>query len=121
MNLADKAFCPICRAGPMTNATLLYRHTCPKSALNAKPRAPRYDDIDGEALTEDEMPQKIRPPVPTYPWDEEPPQPQPLRRQTYDYPQLSYRETLLQQQEAQRQARMARMIAPMRSHYRIVR
>ncbi len=56
MNLADKAFCPICRAGPMTNATLLYRHTCPKSALNAKPRAPRYDDIDGEALTEDEMP-----------------------------------------------------------------
>ena len=119
MNLADKAFCPICRAGPMTNATLLYRHTCPKSALNAKPRAPRYDDIDGEALTEDEMPQKIRPPVPTYPWDEEPPQPQPLRRQTHDYP--SYRETLLQQQEAQRQARMARMIAPMRSHYRIVR
>ena len=119
MNLADKAFCPICRAGPMTNATLLYRHTCPKSALNAKPRAPRYDDIDGEALTEDEMPQKIRPPVPTYPWDEEPPQPPPLRRQTHDYP--SYRETLLQQQEAQRQARMARMIAPMRSHYRIVR
>ena len=105
MNLADKAFCPICRAGPMTNATLLYRHTCPKSALNAKPRAPRYDDIDGEALTE----------------DEEPPQPPPLRRQTHDYPQLSYRETLLQQQEAQRQARMARMIAPMRSHYRIVR
>ena len=121
MNLADKAFCPICRAGPMTNATLLYRHTCPKSALNAKPRAPRYDDIDGEALTEDEMPQKIRPPVPTYPWDEEPPQPPPLRRQTHDYPQLSYRETLLQQQEQQRQARMARMIAPMRSHYRIVR
>ena len=105
MNLADKAFCPICRAGPMTNATLLYRHTCPKSALNAKPRAPRYDDIDGEALTE----------------DEEPPPPPPLRRQTHDYPQLSYRETLLQQQEQQRQARMARMIAPMRSHYRIVR
>ena len=103
MNLADKAFCPICRAGPMTNATLLYRHTCPKSALNAKPRAPRYDDIDGEALTE----------------DEEPPQPPPLRRQTHDYP--SYRETLLQQQEAQRQARLTRMIAPMRSHYRIVR
>ena len=121
MNLADKAFCPICRAGPMTNATLLYRHTCPKSALNAKPRAPRYDDIDGEALTEDEMPQKIRPPVPTYPWDEEPPQPPPLRRQTHDYPQLSYRETLLQQQEAHRQARLTRMIAPMRSHYRIVR
>ena len=121
MNLADKAFCPICRAGPMTNATLLYRHTCPKSALNAKPRAPRYDDIDGEALTEDEMPQKIRPPVPTYPWDEEPPQPPPLRRQTHDYPQLSYRETLLQQQEAHRQARLTRMIAPMRSLYRIVR
>ena len=121
MNLADKAFCPICRAGPMTNATLLYRHTCPKSALNAKPRAPRYDDIDGEALTEDEMPQKIRPPVPTYPWDEEPPQPPPLRRQTHDYPQLSYRETLLQQQEAHRQARLTRMIAPRRSHYRIVR
>ena len=117
MNLADKAFCPICRAGPMTNATLLYRHTCPKSALNAKPRAPRYDDIDGEALTEDEMPQKIRPPVPTYPWDEEPPQSQPLRRQTHP----SYRETLLQQQEAHRQARLTRMIAPMRSHYRIVR
>ena len=94
MNLADKAFCPICRAGPMTNATLLYRHTCPKSALNAKPRAPRYDDIDGEALTEDEMPQKIRPPVPTHYWDEEPPPPPPLRRQTHDYP--SYRETLLQ-------------------------
>ena len=102
MNLADKAFCPICRAGPMTNATLLYRHTCPKSALGAKPRAPRFDDEPYEA-------------------DEELPPPPPLRRQTHDYPQLSYRETLLQQQEAQRQARMARMIAPMRSHYRIVR
>ena len=101
MNLADKAFCPICRAGPMTNATLLYRHTCPKSALGAKPRAPRFDDEPYEAS------------------DEEPPPPPPLRRQTNDYP--SYRETLLQQQEAQRQARMARMIAPMRSHYRIVR
>ena len=111
MNLADKAFCPICRAGPMTNATLLYRHTCPKSALNAKPRAPRYDDIDGEALTEDEMAQT----APT--WDEQPPAPPPLRRQTHP----SYRETLLQQQEAQRQARLTRMIAPMRSHYRIVR
>ena len=102
MNLGDKAFCPICRAGPMTNATLLYRHTCPKSALGAKPRAPRFDDEPYEA-------------------DEELPPPPPLRRQTHDYPQLSYRETLLQQQEAQRQARMARMIAPMRSHYRIVR
>ena len=102
MNLADKAFCPICRAGPMTNATLLYRHTCPKSALGAKPRAPRFDDEPYEA-------------------DEELPPPPPLRRQTHDYPQLSYRETLLQQQEQQRQARMARMIAPMRSHYRIVR
>ena len=98
MNLADKAFCPICRAGPMTNATLLYRHTCPKSALGAKPRAPRFDDEPYEA-------------------DDELPPPPPLRRA----PQLSYRETLLQQQEAQRQARMARMIAPMRSHYRIVR
>ena len=102
MNLADKAFCPICRAGPMTNATLLYRHTCPKSALGAKPRAPRFDDEPYEA-------------------DEELPPPPPLRRQTHDYPQLSYRETLLQQQEQQRQARLARMIAPMRSHYRIVR
>ena len=98
MNLADKAFCPICRAGPMTNATLLYRHTCPKSALGAKPRAPRFDDEPYEA-------------------DEELPPPPPLRRA----PQLGYRETLLQQQEQQRQARMARMIAPMRSHYRIVR
>ena len=103
MNLADKAFCPICRAGPMTNATLLYRHTCPKSALNTKQRAPRYDDEPYEAS------------------DQELPPPPPLRRQTHDYPQLSYRETLLQQQEQQRQARLARMIAPMRSHYRIVR
>ena len=96
----DKAFCPICRAGPMSNHTLLYRHSYTKTALDKKQSPPRYDDYEA---------------------DEEAPSPPPLRRQTHDYPQLSYRDTLLHQQEQQRQARMARMIAPMRSHYRIVR
>ena len=91
----------------MTNHTLLYRHSCTQSVLNNKPKAPRYDDeYEEETDYEDYI--------------EQPPAPPPLQRQEH-YPQYSYRDTLLQQQEQQRQARLARMIAPMRNHYRIIR
>ena len=101
VDLQAKTMCPICHK-VLSNHALLYTHRCAK--------------CDTE---ENKYPKRLQ--------DEEPPAPEPppLVRQThvvrdpyvYQQPQLSYKDILVMRQHEMRQARHARQVAPLRSHY----
>ena len=90
--------CPICHK-VLSNHALLYTHKCAKCDTEEK-----------------KYPKRL---------EEEAPPPPPLVRQThvqpdpyrYQAPQLSYKDILMMHQQEMRQARHARQVAPLRSHY----
>ena len=99
--------CPICHK-VLSNHALLYTHRCAKCDTEEKKYPKRLEDE---------------------------PEPPPLARQThvvrdgglaaaprappyvYQQPQLSYKDILVMRQHEMRQARHARQVAPLRSHY----
>ena len=97
VDLQAKTMCPICHK-VLSNHALLYTHRCAKCDTEEKKYPKRLED-------------------------EEPPAPEP--RQThvvrdpyvYQQPQLSYKDILMMRQHEMRQARHARQVAPLRSHY----
>jgi len=105
VDLQAKTMCPICHK-VLSNHALLYTHRCAKCDTDEKKYPKRLED-------------------------EEPPAPEPLVRQThvvreaareappyvYQQPQLSYKDILMMRQHEMRQARHARQVAPLRSHY----
>ena len=119
VDLQAKTMCPICHK-VLSNHALLYTHRCAKCDTEEKKYPKRLED-------------------------EAPPAPEPLVRQThvdreaarggapeahgglaaaprappyeYQQPQLSYKDILVMRQHEMRQARHARQVAPLRSHY----
>ena len=98
VDLQAKTMCPICHK-VLSNHALLYTHRCAKCDTEEKKYPKRLED--------------------------EEPEPPPLVRQThvvrdpyvYQQPQLSYKDILVMRQHEMRQARHARQVAPLRSHY----
>jgi len=84
--------CPICKK-VLSNHALLYTHRCAKS------------DTD-----ERKYPARL---------EEAPAPPELTRQPQYEYaqPPPSYRDILIMRQHEMRQARHARQVAPLRSHY----
>ena len=104
VDLQAKTICPICHK-VLSNHALLYTHRCAKCDTEEKKYPKRLEE---EAPPPPPLVRQQQYPTPQYV------QPDPYR---YQAPQLSYKDILLMHQQEMRQARHARQVAPLRSHY----
>ena len=107
--------CPICHK-VLSNHALLYTHKCAKCDTEDKKYPKRLEEeapppLVRQAPQQYPIPQTHVQPEAAYGGT---PQASPYR---YQAPQLSYKDILLMHQQEMRQARHARQVAPLRSHY----
>ena len=104
VDLQAKTVCPICNK-VLSNHALMYTHRCSKCDTEEEKYPKRLEE---EAPPPPPLVRQQQYPTPQYV------QPDPYR---YQAPQLSYKDILLMHQQEMRQARHARQVAPLRSHY----
>ena len=124
VDLKARVKCPMCKKGPMSAHTLIYKHTCAESDLKKLPKAPTLEERFPEPESPPPKPApKKRKKVVQYveseeeseEWPEAVPPPPPLIRQPA---QLTYREILeIRKQEMQR-AKAHREVGAIRAHFR---